>query len=442
LIIAEVFSTKIIVSWLKQTLVYSLWCALSCLLCLIKFPGVVKNLWAEDATVGLQMAIEKPFPEDFFDPYTGYLDFQLHLISNLVSIFPIRFSPYVNFILVVMIYGFLTKVSFDILKRLGVEKQLAFLVAITLVASPSVNYEGLGNATNLHYYGLAVCLLFILSIDGQRLTIPRLLYFGVIAPLSVPLLLPLTLVLLAKWKKLYSLPRILFFSTLFLLSNFVQFLFVMLNFRDKRGDWLEKAGMAEVSYLAIHRVVAVNLIPFAGSIVEGDVTADNGNITVPLLSYVIFVIGIYITLVTTLMIIRFKGNQVIPKLSVVTLFLFALPGFLTVGLIFSPEGRYSVAFSFWFLTTLVLLIQFTKKPKKLVKGSVFALITLSLLTNSGVESLRSEGPEWRSQAEFQKAKCLNNSNEEFQIIVLPTKSPWDKIPIKFKIPCEIAINIY
>lgn len=436
------FSIKIVISWLKQTLIYFFWCALSCFLCLIKFPGVAKNLWAEDATVGLQMAIQKSFPEDFFDPYTGYLDFQLHLISNLVSIFPIRFSSYVNFILVVMVYGFLTKVSFDILRSLGVDKQLAFLVAMTLVASPSVNYEGLGNATNLHYYGLAVCLLFILSIDFQKLTIPRLLYFGVLAPLSVPLLLPLTLVLLAKLRKLYTLRRILIFSILFLLSNFVQLLFVMLSFRNNRGDWLEKAGIVEISYLAIHRVVAVNLIPFAGSIVKEDVAVDNGNTTAPFSSYVIFVIGVFITLVALLMLKRLKANHAISKLSIATLFLFALPGFATVGIIFSPEGRYSVAFSFWFLTTIVLLIKFTKKPKILIERSVFALITLSLLTSSAVESLRSEGPEWRSQADFQRAKCLNNSKENFEIIVLPTKSPWDKIPIKFKIPCEKAINIY
>jgi len=189
-------------------------------------------------------------------------------------------------------------------------------------------------------------------------------------------------------------------------------------------------------------VVAVNLIPFAGSIVKEDVVVDNGNTTAPFSSYVIFVIGVCITLVTLLMLKRLKANHTISKLNLETLFLFALPGFATVGIIFSPEGRYSVAFSFWFLTTIVLLIKFTKKPKKLVERSVFALITLSLLTSSGVESLRSEGPEWRSQADFQRAKCLNNSKENFEIIVLPTKSPWDKIPIKFKIPCEKAINIY
>lgn len=442
MIIADVFATKGIVSQLKQSLIYGFWCLASALLCLIKFPGVAKNLWAEDATVGLQMAINEPFPKDFFDPYTGYLDFQLHLISNLVSIFPLKFAPYVNFILVVMVYGFLTKVSFETLRSFSLNKHIAFLVAITLVASPSVNYEGLGNATNLHYYGLAVCLLLILRIDNQPLTIPRLAYFGVLAPLSVPLLLPLTLILIVKLRKIHAQTRFLFFTFLFLVSNLIQFVFVMYNFGTNRGNWLEKAGPAEVFYLAIHRVVAVNLIPFAGSIVKKDVEIIGGNPTIPFSSYIILILGLCIASVTFFSILRFKGNLAISKLSLVTLFVFALPGFIAIGITFSPEGRYSVAFSFWFLIVVVLIIENTKKSDKLLKFSVFLLILLSLLTNSSVEPLRSEGPEWQDQAEYQMAKCLNSPEEYFEIIVLPTESPWDKYPIKFKIPCKTAMSIY
>lgn len=442
MIIADVFSTKGIFTWLKQSRIYGLWCLVSTLLCLIKFPGVAKNLWAEDATVGLQMAIEKPFPDDFFDPYTGYLDFQLHLISNIVSIFPLELSSYVNFILVAMVYGFLAKVSFETLRSFGLEKHVAFLVAITLIASPSVNYEGLGNATNLHYYGLAVCLLLIIRIDSQRLTVPRIFYFGVLAPLSVPLFLPLTFVLLVKLKKIYTQTRILFFTSLFLFSNFIQFFYVMYNFGNHRGDWLEKAGPAEIYYLAIHRVVAVNLIPFAGSIVKKDIVIDGGNQSIPLSLYIILIVGTCISLMTFFSILRSKANQSISKISIVTLFLFAMPGFIAIGTIFSPEGRYSVAFSFWFLIAVVLVIENTKNSSKLFKSSVYVLILLSLVTNRSVEPLRSQGPEWKSQAEHQKAKCLNAPDENFEIIVLPTKYPWDKNPIKFKILCKIATNHY
>jgi hypothetical protein len=156
----------------------------------------------------------------------------------------------------------------------------------------------------------------------------------------------------------------------------------------------------------------------------------------------IFLIGLAI-IATSCFVLLMKRSELSLNDTVflITLLIFSVPAFFVIGLLFSPEGRYAVAFGYLFTVFVLVLASLVSVKKKRLELLMVALLLFVQILNREVDITRSAGPNWKSQVNQQTMECREKSRDYLEIIVLPTTPPWDKLPIKFRMKCDKVLNL-
>lgn len=122
-------------------------------------PYLYKMMWAEDATVYLNQALNNPVAS-FFTPYAGYLLIYSRIFAGIALLFNLSFTPVIYLGGVILIYYLLVRfifISFDI--SLWKKVLIALMIAFTRT-EPII----FSNQANIQWF-IALILLIMLASD-------------------------------------------------------------------------------------------------------------------------------------------------------------------------------------------------------------------------------------------------------------------------------------
>jgi hypothetical protein len=120
----------------------------------IRLPGntAYSTIWAEDASIFLNQALNKGILRSFTIPYAGYLHTVPRVIAAVAAVFPLQWAAAIFGIgsaLVVSLLGvFLYRATEGLIHSVPMRLALSAM----FVAIPVVGFETEANAANLHFY--------------------------------------------------------------------------------------------------------------------------------------------------------------------------------------------------------------------------------------------------------------------------------------------------
>ncbi len=125
---------------------------------LLRLPGSLDTLWAEDGRIFLQQARDMGRLHAFTQPYAGYLHWIPRSVAAVVASFPLRWAAALFAIVPAIAVGGLALFVFRSSRAHVASPWWRLVLSGTLVFLPVAGVEMLDNGVNLQWY--AMCALF------------------------------------------------------------------------------------------------------------------------------------------------------------------------------------------------------------------------------------------------------------------------------------------
>jgi len=145
------------------------------------------SLWAEDGTVFLSDALNKPFFSTLFAPYNGYALVVPRVAAALVSVFPLADAAWLIALVSSIIVSLVALFVFDASRVVLGHASVRLGLALAVVLLPAEAFETTANLANIHWYLLFACFWALASTDTSSGRLVARSAFALFAPLSSPL---------------------------------------------------------------------------------------------------------------------------------------------------------------------------------------------------------------------------------------------------------------
>ena len=421
---------------LARTFVYFfiIWFALTLILA-TKIPSAYKRIYAEDG-VSLQQSLESSFPNELFEPMSGYLDFLLRVIASIVSIFPLEFASLIffgaNTLFLAILWASVYISSINLFKN----RRWRFFAATSLILIPIGNFESLANAANLHFYFMSASLVVILAQPRNGLEAFLLSSIVFLAATSIPLMiltfpLVITRLSLSQFRPKNVKDKTIILS--WILGNSIQAFFIMTTSLGERKS-TSVNSISEVAYLYLDRVVGSSLIPFWGFVSTSTQLPFPHlfNKTTFLLIRAIFTICMIMLFL--ILIKRVSGLTSTQNRMCFVVVFTGIFQWIFVGLLFNPEPRYAIFPSFSLLIALFYAVQHKSAQNLRLDLLVIILVVLTWVGSWAPSKIRTEGPYWNTELKKARATCFGVA-QKVSIPISPNSSSW-----QITIDCNYVLN--
>lgn len=114
--------------------------------------GALDTLWAEDGSIFLQTALADASPRAWLESYAGYLHIAPRMLASLSAILPLDWAPVVLSGGAALVAGALALVTYRAAETHIPGKADRAVLALCLLALPSVGLEVANAAANIHWY--------------------------------------------------------------------------------------------------------------------------------------------------------------------------------------------------------------------------------------------------------------------------------------------------
>ncbi len=392
----------------------------------LKSPNFIQKIYAEDGMIYLQDALNTSFPKDLVIPYAGYSDIVARIGGRIAALLPLRGASqslfYFTTLIVALVALIIIFASRSLIKNIYVRVLLAF----SLVLLPISNFESIANMTNLHFFLMSACLVIFIGGNYSKTESRFYFVFIIISCLATPLmafLLPLIVGLKENLRNRLFFKELRILDLAWILGMLFQFLFILTTALGERKP--EGVNSLERTiYLFLDRVVGSTYFPFWGY-VSSNTSQAKGILGLNPLLYRGGA-ALLLLLVMTITFWRVLSHSASPHKKEVSAIVFTIFVYwLTLGIFFSPEPRYSIFPSFAIVVvTFLVLIGIGKAT---LRNRLFFLTAILLLAtwigSWSPSELRIQGPTWREDISNGRTLCLKN-RDFVSVRILPLNANW------------------
>lgn len=398
-------------------------------------PFAAMNFYAEDGSRFYYDAITIGFVDSLRKPLAGYYHFIPRVIGSVTALGPVSVAALVNYLLVVVIVAWISSTiylsSVTTIKRPCARLVLA--MGITLL--PIVGFESIANSTNLHFLllcGSSVVLLGRQSTRWQRINGTVLV---VATGLSTPLLVSLLpLVAMRSWQNHRESGRLGSAVITGWIIGVAGQLFLVAFFTEVSRELGDNRSIQKTIFLFFDRVVGYNYIPFWPGI-SGE--SYSGSVSTLLVGRLLVCLSVSALIALLLFRSARTGFRSAESYRVAAMVLVTLVGgafWLSAGMLFSTEPRYSVFPAFCIGWSLLIAAELVSRAREgpglgiIRQRSVAVAVVLILATYSthwAPSELRRSGPTWSDGLRVAEELCATTDRSTAAVRVLPLNSDWE-----------------
>ncbi|MGA7986888.1 MAG: hypothetical protein WCB51_00655, partial [Candidatus Dormiibacterota bacterium] len=120
----------------------------------VRMPGdtAYNTIWAEDASVFLNQALNRGILHAFTIPYSGYLHVVPRLFAAIAAMLPLSWAAPIFGVGSALLVSLLGVFLYRATEGLILSRPLRLVLSAMFVAIPVVGFETEANAANLHFY--------------------------------------------------------------------------------------------------------------------------------------------------------------------------------------------------------------------------------------------------------------------------------------------------
>jgi len=390
----------------------------------VRFPTVLRKLYAEDGKLYWQETFLFPFPQEFLRTDSiGYVTIIMRIGGRFLRLFPIDFAPFFAALFTAICIGYLSAVILDIVKQFIHSRYLQLICSVFFMFVPIASFASIGNFANVYVFWMTAAAIVLISGENSAVHKRNNSLILLIAPLSLPLCIFL-LPLIASRLRIVSckLWQLRFSDQVFIASNLFQILLIAFFSLGERTPSIPSSPMRSL-YLISDRVFGSSLMPGWGFVAGSQQLPKYENTIYPEFLYIRFVIAIIVCLGLLYLINRVITN--INRFEVAPVFmLFAVTMIyaFTVALLFSPEPRYFVFPGFVVGFIFLWCIDRLQSKIKIVMALWLVLV---IVFGAHPSEHLSQGPSWSANLKDAREVCLNEKSEKFvEIRIIPMNADW------------------
>ncbi|MFZ2227639.1 MAG: hypothetical protein WA090_03480 [Candidatus Nanopelagicaceae bacterium] len=412
--------SPIIAKWLTT------WILISGLLYL-KIPTAFTKIYAEDGAISLQDALGKSFPQDFLEPYAGYLDVIGRGAGRVVSIFPLQDAANAFFIFNTFMLTWIALTVYYASSEIVPNRIGRSVLSLSLVLLPIASFESLANTTNLHFFFMSACLPIFLKKSSMKYEAGLFAFFVLVATLSTPLMIfyfPLMAYL--RWSskslKWFAKPSLIEFA--WLTGMLLQVAFILTRaYGDRTTTGVH--SVAKTGFLYLDRVVGSTFFPWWGNVSDNTPSIVPSIFSARIYLLLRAVVALVLLALFVLYILRATTKDSQTRFLSVSILLTGFFYWFVVGVLFNPEPRYAIFPSFGLLLVLFYIHSNGADIRnfKLRQRVIIILLFLTWVGSWSPSALRVNGPTWATEYEKAQATCLTGAREA-QIPIIPTNLEW------------------